>query len=329
MGIVERLAAGAIALGLMTAGVNATELKLADFQPPTHFVVEKVYAPFADSISKATNGDVTVKVFMGGELGPGPAEQYNRVVDGVTDIAFSLPGYTASSFPMTLLTELPGVIDAETGTERVLANLDMLGNEYRRVVLVGLWNNAPNLLLMAEKPVRGLGDLEGLKIRVPSRNAGLIVQAWGANPVSMPAPEIYNAMQTGVIDGAMIDATALGAFKLGEVTRYVTTGMDTTISSFFMIMNRDSFESLDETARQAVLDAGRQASINGNKAWLGVAGGALDKFAAAEGKEVIALSEEEAAKFNAASTAAVERILGDAEAAGIPARAFVDALRSD
>ncbi|GAB4361041.1 MAG: TRAP transporter substrate-binding protein [Oricola sp.] len=329
MGIVEKLTASAIALGLMTASVSATELKLADFQPPTHFVVEKVYTPFADSIAKATNGDVTVKVYMGGELGPGPAEQYNRVVDGVTDIAFSLPGYTASSFPMTLLTELPGVIDAATGTEHILANLDMLKDEYRRVVLVGLWNNAPNLLLMAEKPVRSLDDLKGLKIRVPSRNAGLIVQAWGANPVSMPAPETYNAMQTGVIDGAMIDATALGSFKLGEVTKYVTTGMNTTISSFFMIMNRDSFDGLDETAQKAVLDAGRQASIDGNKAWLGVAGGALEKFAAGEGKEVITLSDEEAAKFNAASAAAVEQILNEAEATGIPAHAFVDALKAN
>ena len=179
MGIFTKLAGATLALGMATQTAGATELKLADFQPPTHFVVEKVYAPFAAAVEDATGGDVTVKVFMGGELGPGPAEQYNRVVDGVADLAFSLPGYTASTFPMTLLTELPGVIDAETGTTRILANLDMLSDEYRRVQIVGLWNNAPNLLFMAEKPVHSMADLAGLNIRVPSRNAGLIVQAWG------------------------------------------------------------------------------------------------------------------------------------------------------
>lgn len=322
-------AAAAAAVLAATSMASAAELKLADFQPPTHFVVKNVYDPFAAQISEKTGGEVTVKVYMGGELGPGPAEQYSRAVDGVTDIAFGLPGYTASNFPKTLLTELPGVISADTGTARMNANVAMLADEYKRVVLLGIWNNAPNIIFTANKPVRTLADLKGLKIRVPSRNAGLVVEAWGASPVSMPAPEIYNAMQTGVIDGAMTDATTLGAFKLAEVTKYITTGMDTTISSFFLIMNRDSFEGLSEEQRKVVLDAGREAAMNGNKAWLGIADKALSGFAAAEGKEVITLAGEEAAKFNAASAAVLDKVVADAEAQGIAAKAFVDALKSE
>ncbi|MFH1797188.1 MAG: TRAP transporter substrate-binding protein [Pseudomonadota bacterium] len=319
----------AAALFAATSVASAAELKLADFQPPTHFVVKNVYDPFAAQISEKTGGAVTVKVYMGGELGPGPAEQYSRAVDGVTDIAFGLPGYTASNFPKTLLAELPGVISADTGTARMNANVEMLSDEYKRVVLLGIWNNAPNIIFTANKPVRTLADLKGLKIRVPSRNAGLVVEAWGASPVSMPAPEIYNAMQTGVIDGAMTDATTLGAFKLAEVTKYITTGMDTTISSFFLIMNRDSFEALSEDQQKVVSEAGREAAMNGNKAWLGIADKALAGFAAAEGKEVVTLSGEEAAKFNAASAAVLDKVVAEAEAQGIAAKAFVDALKSE
>ena len=319
----------AAALFAATSVASAAELKLADFQPPTHFVVKNVYDPFAAQISEKTGGAVTVKVYMGGELGPGPAEQYSRAVDGVTDIAFGLPGYTASNFPKTLLTELPGVISADTGTTRMNANVEMLSDEYKRVVLLGIWNNAPNIIFTANKPVRTLADLKGMKIRVPSRNAGLVVEAWGASPVSMPAPEIYNAMQTGVIDGAMTDATTLGAFKLAEVTKYITTGMDTTISSFFLIMNRDSFEALSEDQQKVVSEAGREAAMNGNKAWLGIADKALAGFAAAEGKEVVTLSGEEAAKFNAASAAVLDKVVAEAEAQGIAAKAFVDALKSE
>lgn len=328
MPISKAVAGAAVALGIMTGAVSATELKLADFQPPTHFVVDKVYKPFADKIASETDGAVTVSVFMGGELGPGPKEQYNRAVDGVTDIAFGLPGYTASNFPMTLLTELPGVISADTGTAQILKNIDLLSDEYKRVALLGLWNNAPNVIFMAEKPIRTLDDLHGMKIRVPSRNAGLVVEAWGATPVSMPAPEIYNAMQTGVIDGAMTDATTLGAFKLAEVTKYITTGMETTISSFFLIMNRDSFKGLSEEQQKIVLEAGREASVNGNKAWLGIADKALAGFTASEGKEVITLSADEAAKFNAASAPVVEKVIAEAEAQGMQAKAFVEALKS-
>ncbi|MFZ2101671.1 MAG: TRAP transporter substrate-binding protein [Oricola sp.] len=329
MGILEKLAASSLALGLMATGAMAAELKLADFQPPTHFIVDTTYTPFAKAISDATGGDTTVKVFMGGELGAGPAEQYNRVVDGVADIAFGLPGYTASNFPLTLLNELPGVITVETGTQAMMDHVDMLADEYKRVQLVGLWNNAPNLILTGEKPIRSMADLAGLNIRVPSRNAGVIVQAWGANPVSMPAPEIYNAMQTGVIDGAMIDPTTLKSFKLAEVTKFVTQGMDTTISEFFLIMNRDNFDALDETAQKAVLDAGREAALTSAAAWLDVADKAMADFAAAEGKEVITLSDEEAVKFNEASAAAVEQIVNEADAAGLPAKAYIAALKGE
>ncbi|TKW67142.1 MAG: TRAP transporter substrate-binding protein [Paracoccus denitrificans] len=318
-------AASALMIGAPLAG--AEELKLADFQPPTHFVVEQVYNPFAEAVSSGTNGEVTIKQYMGGELGAGPADQYSRVVDGLADIAFSLPGYTASTFPKTLLTELPGVIEADTGTEKIVANTDMLADEYKRVVLLGLWNNAPNLLLMGSTPVRTMEDLAGKKIRVPSRNAGLVVEAWGGSPVSMPAPEIYNAMQTGVLDGAMIDATALSAFKLAEVTGSITQGMETSISDFFLIMNRDSFEALTEEQQKVVLDAGKQAALNGSAAWNGVAQTAIDEFAATDGKEVITLSPEEAAKFDEASAPVVASVIEAADAEGLEATAFVDALK--
>jgi TRAP-type C4-dicarboxylate transport system substrate-binding protein len=321
----------ALAATLMLAApmASANELKLADFQPPTHFVIDTAYKPFADAIAEKTGSAVTVTLYPGGALGPGPLEQYNRVVQGVTDIAFGLPGYTAANFPKTLLTELPGVIDAETGTAQILANIDMLSKEYRRVVLVSLWNNAPNLLFMAEKPVRSIEDIQGLKIRVPSRNAGLVVEAWGATPVSMPAPEIYNAMQTGVIDGAMIDATTLKAFRLAEVTKHITMGMDTTISSFFLIMNRDSFGDLTDAQQKTVLDAGREASINAHASWLRVADKTLSDFATTEGREVITLSPEEAAKFNAASAPVVKKVIAEADANGLEASAYVSALKAE
>ena len=321
----------ALAATLMLAAPSAfaENLKLADFQPPTHFVVDTTYKAFAETIAEKTGGEVTVTTYMGGELGPGPAEQYNRTIEGVTGIAFGLPGYTAANFPITLLTELPGVIAAETGTAQILANIDMLSSEYRRVVLLALWNNAPNLLFTVEKPVRNLDDLKGLKIRVPSRNAGLVVEAWGATPVSMPAPGIYNSMQTGVIDGAMIDATTLKAFKLAEVTKYITQGMATTMSDFFMIMNRDSFNELTEDQQKIVLDAGRETSVNGNAAWLQIAEKALADFVATEGKEVIALTPEEAGKFNAATAPAVEKIIAEADGQGLEATAFVEALKAN
>ena len=117
----------ALTLGVACAATSAKELKLADFQPPTHPYVANVYAPLQAEVKDKTGGQLSVRLYMGGELGAGPAEQFTRAVNGVADIAFALPGYTAANFPKTLLTELPGVIDPVKGTERVLANLGQPG----------------------------------------------------------------------------------------------------------------------------------------------------------------------------------------------------------
>lgn len=328
MKLKQRIIGTILVLGLGAFTAQAEELSLANYMAPTHFYVPTTFDAFAQSVADLTDGEVTVRVFSGGELGAGPTEQYSRAVDGVADIVVGLPGYTASAFPRTLLTELPGVLKPETGTQTLWDNIDLLMPEYSRAQLVALWSNAPNLLYTRSVAVRTLADVKGLNIRVPSVNAGYVVESWGGTPVSMPVSEIYNALQTGVIDGALIDGTATNAFKLGEVAAFITTGLDTTISPFYLLMNRDSFARLSTAAQDAVLKAGREASINGNRAQLDQAEQGLASFTAL-GKEVIALTPEEAAPFNAAAATVVDRVIAEASTQGIDAAAIIAALKGE
>lgn len=329
MGMMKLIAGAALALSVSFTASAAEELKFANFMPAGHPYVSGAFQPFADAVAKSTDGKVTVKLFSGGELGPGPVDQINRAISGVADLAVGLQGYTASNFPLTLLSELPGVLDEKTGTQTLWDHVDLFKSEYRRVQLVSLWSNASNLLYMREKPVRTVEDIKGLKIRVPSRNAGLIVQAWGATPVSMPVSDIYNAMQTGVIDGAMIDGTATKAFKLGEVSKYLTVGLHTTISPFFIVMNRDAFEGLSDSEQQAVLDAGKAASFDANKVQLSVAEKGISSFAEAEGKEVITPSPEAVAEFDKLADAVTGQVVAEEQAKGLDAEAVVKALKGE
>lgn len=179
---------------------------------------------------------------------------------------------------------------------------------------------------MRDTPVRSLADLVGKKIRVPSRNAGLLLEAWGATPVSMPVTDIYNAMQTGVLDGAFVDGTATFAFKLSEVTKYITTGMDSSISGFFLLMNREAFEELSEEQQAALLQAGAEISPIANAQQLSDVNKGLTEFAATPGKEFIELTPDEARPFNAAAAVMAKAVVAEVEGQGIAARAFVDAL---
>ncbi len=315
----------AAALSLWASGALAEELSFANFMPGGHPYVAGAFQPFADMVAEKTGGEVTVRIHSGGELGPGPVEQYSRAVDGVANFAIGLPGYTASTSPLTLTAELPGVTDTETGTADLWNNIDLLKSEYRRVQLVSLWSSAPNVLYTRDKAVRSPADVKGLNIRVPSRNAGLQVEAWGGNPVSMPVTEIYNAMQTGVIDGAMIDTTATRAFKLGEVAKHLTLGFEATNSPFFIVMNRDAFKNLTDDQQAAVLEAGREASSLANQTQLRVAEAGVAAFAEMGG-EVIDLTPEEAAAFDALSAPIVDKVVAET---GNDARAIVDALRHE
>jgi TRAP-type transport system periplasmic protein len=132
-------------------------------------------------------------------------------------------------------------------------------------------------------------------------------------------------MQTGVIDGAMIDGTATHAFKLGEVANYLTVGMDTTISPFFIVMNRDAFEALSPEQQTALEVAGREASVLGNQVQIAEAEKGIKAFAAMPGKELIELSPDEAAAFDAAAEGVVEAVIAET---GGEAEAVVDALQA-
>lgn len=326
---IKTILAGAAAIAGFAFTVQAEELKLAHFASTKYHLHNEMFLPLAESLGQATDGETTIRVYPGGELGAGPAKQYDRVLDGVADITYALPGYTAAQFKQTLMVELPGMIAAGANpTEVVWDNIDMLDKEFRRTKLLGLWTAQEAVLLMAEKPVNALEDLEGLKIRVPSKNTGRVVEAWGATPVSQPISQVYTSMETGVIDGVLVDPSVLSSFKLGEVTKYVVRGMNATNSMFMLVMNRDSWGDLDsETQDKLTAMTGAEMSEAGRVTMDNAATGALEKYLAAGG-EVIDLSADEAAKFNAATDSLAEAVITELEADGVNAVAWAAALRN-
>ena len=328
MSVFKSILGGAVLLAASTVA-NAEELKLAHFSSTKYHLHNEMFLPLADKIAEATGSETTIRVYPGGELGAGPVKQYDRVIDGVADIVYALPGYTASQFKKTLLVELPGVVPGnEDITKRMWNNIDIIGNEFRRTKLLGLWSAEPAKLLMAEKKIEKMSDLAGLKIRVPSKNTGRVIEAWGATAVSMPITQVYQSLETGVVDGVLVDTSVLTSFKLGEVVKHVTTGMDGSNSLFMLVMNRDSWEGLDADT-QAKLEGmtGAEMSQGGHLTMSRSGVEALKKWEA-EGGNVIRLSAEAAAEFDAASAALASDLIAELEGEGIDAQAWADALKN-
>ena len=117
-----------------------------------------------------------------------------------------------------------------------------LRDEFKKTVPLALFVTPPAVLMMRDKPIRSLADLEGLKIRVASSSAAAVIEAYGATPVPMPANKVYTAMNTGVVDGALMGSDSLLIFKLIELTKYVTTNLPEMPTTIFLVANEESRE---------------------------------------------------------------------------------------
>ena len=228
------------------------ELNLAHFMPSRHPMDRGVMTPFATEISSATNGELNIVVHPAGEMGKGPVQQYKRVVSGAVDIAFGIPAYTPNQFPKTALMHLPGLFEnVEVATNAIWKNIQNLEDEYREVKLLALWANNPAVCITREKPVQSMEDFKGLKVRAPNPVMAKVVAAWGATPVSMPITEIFNAMNTGVIDAVIMGPSGIRSYKMHDVARFITTNIPASVDSFYIVMNMDRWNYLSEEHRTA------------------------------------------------------------------------------
>jgi TRAP-type transport system periplasmic protein len=292
-------AAAVISVGLATP-VVAEELKFANFTPPFHTVNASVIEKLNSDLSAATDGGLTVRGYHGGELGKGPVEQYVRAVQGVADITWGLPGYTSSQFRKTMIAELPGAIPVDMPGYKALwtAYSDHLAGEFPGTKPLALWTSEANVMIMRDKVIKSPADLKGLKIRVAGATAAEIAKALGATPVQMPITQVYNALQTGLIDGVFTGHSTLSDFKLDEVADAITVGAPIGRLAFYAVMNEAKYNGLSDDMKAAIDAAsGAPLSKSAEDAWLVTATAALNAARADSKNTITDLSDAEIAAF--------------------------------
>lgn len=300
------------------APVVAEELKFANFTPPFHTINASVIEKLNAEVSAATGGALTVRGYHGGELGKGPVEQYVRALQGAADIVWGLPGYTSSQFAKTMIAELPGVIpDGEPGYVALWAAYEAeLKGEFPGTKPLALWTSEPNVMIMRDKVIRTPADLAGLKIRVAGATAAEVATALGATPVQMPIPEVYNALQTGLIDGVFTGHSTLVDFKLDEVADAITVGAPLGRLTFYTVMNQAKYDGLPDDQKAAIdAVAGAPLSKSAETAWLATADAALTAAKADAKNTVTELSDAEKAAFAEAVKGVVDAYVGGVDGA--------------
>lgn len=302
------VAALATSMSFTSGAAVAEELQMSYFVGQRHPMVKAVVVPFQEKLAELSSGKLTVKVHYGGSLIKGGPPQYGALLQGVADLAFSLPGYLGPKFPLSNTVTIPGIAkSAEDATNKLWNAIDLVETEYDAKV-IALWANDQKVLL-TRKPVRTLEDIKGLKIRVTSKQDEAYINKLGAVAVASGITVVHQNFTNGVIDGVHIGASAIRSFKLHEPSKYVTTNLPESNSALYVLMNQQKFDSLSAEEQGWINQAsGRELSLGGGRGYDGAGKGGI-AFAIQNGVEIVKLSDAEKNRWQAAMQGEVDKFL--------------------
>ena len=253
--------------GAVPAQAGPIKLTYSNFFPPAH-IQSKLAEAWCKEVEKRTNGQVVVEYFPGQTLTKA-RQVYDGVVEGISDIGFSVLAYTRGRFPVMAAVDLPlGYTSGTVATQVVNAVYDKFQpKELMDTKVMYLHAHGPGLIHTKDKAVRKIEDMKGLKFRAHGTSA-LVVEALGGTPVPKPMPETYQMLQKGVVDGAVYPFEANKGWKLGEVANYCTADYSAAYTtSFFVVMNKDKWNSIPANYQKIIEEINKEWIVKHGKAW--------------------------------------------------------------
>lgn len=256
LGLVAVLATG---LPAIPAQGQEVTLRVHHFLPTPSVTHKKFIEPWARKVEAESGGRIKIDIYPSMQLGGRPPALYDQVRDGVADIVWTLPGYTAGRFPITEVFELPFMAASAEATSQAAHEFYLLHarEEFADIHPLMVHVHAPGSLHLNRREVKRLEDMNGLKLRAPTRMTNAALEALGATPVGMPVPAVPESLARGVIDGAALPYEVALPLKVHELTTSHTEiggerGLYTAV--FLFAMNKARYESLPVDLR-AVIDA--------------------------------------------------------------------------
>jgi TRAP-type C4-dicarboxylate transport system substrate-binding protein len=246
------LTAASLIIAPLAARAEPIQLKLAFFGSEQALTYLAGIKPFVDGVNAEGQGVLTIHVYSGGSLGKAIADQPQLVVDGVTDIAYVIPGQTPYRFPDNGLLEQPGLFrDTRDGTltfTRLIAAGALRG--YHDFFVIGAYTADPNIIHSRE-PIPSLASIKGQKLRVNNAIEAEAMGRLGAVPNVLDAPKVANAIAKGALDGTSMSPMGLYEFGVEQMAKnhYL---LRSGAAPLLVLMNRKTFDALPEAAKALV-----------------------------------------------------------------------------
>ena len=263
-------AAFAALLNLAPAQAQTT-LTASSWVPPAHPLTANVFVPWLKEVEAATQGRVKFNILPKAPVAP--PQTFDAVKDGVTDVSFTVQGYTPGRFVRTKMAEFDFLGDSaeaiSVAYERIYQRELARHGEHKGVKVIAVFTHGPGEIFTVSKPVASLADLQGMKIRVGGGVVNDYTKALGAIPLLKPASESFQILQSGVADGIFFPAESISGFKLTSLIKHATLvpgGLYNT--SFAMMMNEAKYNALSKADRDAIDKvSGEHFARLAGKAW--------------------------------------------------------------
>jgi C4-dicarboxylate-binding protein DctP len=251
---------------------------------------------FKDLAEKATNGKVKVEVYANSQLYKDGEELQMLQLGSVQMLAPSVSKFGPLGAREFEVFDLPYIFDNRQELHKVTQGKvgEMLFKKLEAKGLLGLayWDNGFKEM-SANKPLHLPADFRGLKMRIQSSKVlDSQMRALGATPQVMAFAEVYQALQTGVVDGTENPASNLYTQKMNEVQKFVTLS-DHGVIEYAVVVNKKFWEGLPPDIRKALDGAMKEATKYANDIAKDENDDALAKVKATGKTQIITLTPEE------------------------------------
>ena len=316
-----------ICLGLTANAMAKTQLRYANFFPPTH-IQSQLAESWCKDVEKQTNGEVSIQYFPASTLTKAP-QTYDGVVQGIADIGMTALAYSRGRFPVGSAIDLPmGYTSGVQATAVANAVLEKFQpKEFSETQMMFLHAHGPGFIHTRDKAVESLADLKGLKLR-GTGTSGLVQAALGASPVGKSMRECYQMLQKGVVDGSSHPMESNKGWKLGEVVHYMIQNYTTAYTTTFAVfMNKDKWAKLTPEQQAVITKLNAEYARKHAEAWDASDAKGL-AFFKEKGGQVLTQSDAEAAKWEAAAAPVIDNYIQKAGEKGLDGKAIVDFIKS-
>ena len=240
---------------LLSAGTASaqTVFTASSWVPPTH-TLSVAQKSWCDLLEKESAGRMKCNI-LPKSVAAAPGT-FDAVRDGLADISYTVDGYTPGRFVFTQLAEFPFLGDSALATSVAYQHLYAkhfapLG-EHRGVKVLAVFTHGPGIIFNSKQPVKTLDDATKLKFRIGGGNINELSKLMGFNTTLKPAPDSFELLSTGVMDGTFFPDESVASFKLNMIKHATTFPGGLYNTSFVFMMNPAKYNALSAQDKAVV-----------------------------------------------------------------------------